>query len=96
MERAVKTSRRMNWTYETDEMDGVCVIAMDAMKIKFKFQAFANEFFDVLKINEAISEQLKQPVSVEGITDFLSAQFPGMVVTVSGRAASHGWITARA
>lgn len=81
--KEVKTQKRMNWIYETDEMDGVCIIAKDAMKIKFKFHSYSNEFHDVLKINQVIQEKLKEPVSVEGMADFLAVAFPELSITVS-------------
>ena len=90
----IRTETRQDWTYETDEKEGICIIAKDKMKIKFTFEAeHTNLFFDVLKIDEVIAEKLEEPVSVEGMADYLHGMFPSLKITTSGRAFSHGWIT---
>jgi hypothetical protein len=93
MKTEVITENVQKWKYETDEFDGICVIAKDKMRIKFIFESCGKEFFDVLKINQVIETGLRNPVSVEFMADFLATQFRGLSVTVSGRAESHGWIT---
>jgi hypothetical protein len=93
MKTEVITENVQKWKYETDEFDGICVIAKDKMRIKFIFESCGKEFFDVLKINQVIETGLKNPVSVEFMADFLSTKFSGLLVTVLGRAESHGWIT---
>ena len=90
----IKTDFVQEWSYETDEMEGVCIIAKDTMQIRFRFEAISDSFYDVLKIDEAIRDKLKTPVSVEGMADYLHNLFPKMTVTALGRAASHGWISA--
>lgn len=56
------------------------------------FECTDNKFFDVLEIDAVIRERLKVPVSVERLAEQLSENFPGMRVTVNGRAKTHGWI----
>ena len=93
MEREVHTKNLQEWKFETDEFFGRCVIANDEMKIKFVFECKSNLFYDVLKIESAIREKLKEPVSVEGMADWCFQKWPCLKTTVSGRAESHGWIT---
>lgn len=81
------------WKYETDEFTGVCEIAHDVMVVKCVFEATANRFYDVLQIDACIRARLEMPVSVERLAEQLSCDFPGVAVTVSGRAKTHGWIT---
>lgn len=92
----ITTINRQKWTYETDEKTGICIIAKDAMQIKFVFECRAtNKFFDVLKIDKVIEDKLKEPVSVEGMADYLHSVFPSLTITATGRAFSHGWITSK-
>jgi len=91
----IKLERRVHWNYQTDDMNGICIIAKDKMTINFKFEAFTKEIYDVLKIDKVIQALLENPVSVEGSQEFLKNKFPTMVVTVRGRAVSHGWIEAK-
>lgn len=93
MKPEVITKNKQQWSYETDEKYGICIIAKDKMTIKFRFECTGSEFYDVLKIDAVIDEKLKEPVSVEGMADYLIGVFPGLAVRVSGRADSHGWIT---
>ena len=81
------------WKYETDQKDGVCVIAKEPMVIKFTFEFYGDKFFDVLEIEQLIDEMLKEPVSVEGAAQELGDIFKDYEVTASGRSAGHGWIT---
>ena len=81
------------WKYETDEFTGVCEIAQDEMTVKCVFQAVTNRFYDVLEIDKLIRHRLSVEVSVERLAELLAADFPGLAVTVSGRAKTHGWIT---
>ena len=98
MEKILKTDVKMAWEFETDELSGICEIAMDKMVIVFKFTLlFADEFYDVLAIKAAIVERLAEaPISVEGAVVFCKKNWPELGVEVRGRAESHGWITARA
>lgn len=91
----VKTEKPQRWKYETNEMNGICEIADEKMTIKFVFDTFGNEFYDVLKIDALIHEKLKTPCSVEGIVDEISKLLPGLNVSASGRSATHGWITSQ-
>lgn len=86
-------THEQRWKYETDEFTGVCEIAHDAMTVKCVFQAVTNRFYDVLEIDKLIRHHLSVPVSVERLAEMLAADFPGIAVTVSGRAKTHGWIT---
>lgn len=65
------------------------------MVVRCVFEATANEFYDVLFIDGVILARLQKSVSVERLAEQLAADFPGLSVTVSGRARSHGWITSR-
>ncbi len=91
----IQLGKKVHWTYQTDDMHGICIIAKDKMTINFKFEAFSKEIYDVLKIDMLIRKILENPVSVEGAQENLKSVFPGMEITVRGRADSHGWITAR-
>ena len=84
----------LDWSYETDEFKGTCIIAKDEMQIKFVFYTTGKNFVDVLKIDEIIDELLREPVSVESMAQSLHAFLPYMKIKVMGRAVSHGWITA--
>lgn len=96
MDRKITTKHKQNWQYETDEKEGICIIAKDKMVIKFHFeQENSNAFYDVLEIDAVIDGALKDPVSVEGMVDYLSDTFQGLTITAMGRAASHGWITSK-
>jgi hypothetical protein len=81
------------WKYETDVMEGFCEIAHDKMVVKCVFESVSKEFYDVLQIDAAIRLRLLEPVSVERLAEQLSEDIPGVLVTVSGRADTHGWIT---
>jgi hypothetical protein len=94
MQPEIETKHKQTWRYETDEFMGTCVIAKDEMTIKFVFETDGRQFYDVLKINKVINDALLVPVSVEGMADLLTDAFPTLTVTASGRAVSHGWITA--
>lgn len=89
----LKLTEQQAWRYETDEFHGICEIAHDSMVIKCVFESSGNEFFDVLGIDGIIQWRLAKPVSVERLAEQLSGDFPGVRVTVSGRAKTHGWIT---
>lgn len=95
MKPELHLNQQINWTYQTDDMEGVCIIAKDKMTINFKFEAFTKDVYDVLKLDEMIRLILKVPVSVEGAQQELKEMFPDMKITVRGRAESHGWIEAR-
>jgi hypothetical protein len=86
----------MEWSYCTDEFKGICEIAFDEMVVKCVFRSTAREFHDVLAIDGVIKARLLSPVSVERLAEQLATDFPDLSVEVSGRAATHGWITARA
>jgi len=90
---ALILSQDQRWKYETDEFSGVCEIAHDSMTIRCTFEAVTSRFYDVLEIDKVIRSRLEVPVSVERLSEQLAADFPGVAVTVSGRAATHGWIT---
>jgi hypothetical protein len=90
---ALILENEQRWRYETDDFTGVCEIANDEMTVKCVFQAVTNRFYDVLKIDELIRHRLSVPVSVERLAEVLAGDFPGVSVTVSGRAKTHGWIT---
>lgn len=90
---ALTLTQTQNWRYETDEFDGVCEIAKDAMTIKCVFECTSNVFQDVLLIDAVIRDRLQTPISVERLAEQLAGAFPEMRVTVSGRAKTHGWIT---
>ena len=90
---ALTLEREQLWKYETDEFNGVCEIAHDVMTVKCVFEAITNSFYDVLQINSVIVHRLAVPVSVERLAEMLASDFPGLFVTVSGRAVTHGWIT---
>ena len=92
----IVTARAHRWRYETDDFYGTCVIANDQMIIRFTFESKipTNQFFDVLKIDQLIREKLEaEAVSVEGMADWCADTFSNLKITVSGCAASHGWIT---
>ena len=94
MKPVVDTKHKQHWKYETKQFTGVCVIAKDVMIIKCSFEYCAKKFFDVLEIDSLIKKRLKDPVSVEGMLDYLIPLFPkDMKITVSGCAKTHGWIT---
>lgn len=86
-------NHHQNWKYETDEFKGVCEIARDVMVVKCVFECTSKSFFDVLQIDAFIRNLLECPVSVERLAEKLADAFPSLQVTVSGRAATHGWIT---
>ena len=86
----------LEWSYCTDEFTGICEIAHDEMVVKCVFRSTARSFYDVLAIDGVIKTRLLSPVSVERLAEQLSSDFPDLSVEVSGRAATHGWITARA
>jgi hypothetical protein len=97
--RPVKTLRLetlLEWSYCTDEFTGICEIAQDEMVVKCVFRSTSRQFYDVLEIDAAIKARLLSPVSVERLAEQLANDFPDLAVEVSGRAATHGWITARA
>ena len=81
------------WKYESDEFHGICEIAHDQMVVKCVFAATSNTFYDVLGIDGIIRALLNKPVSVERLAEQLSDYFPGLAITVMGRAKTHGWIT---
>lgn len=93
---AVETTNEFQWRYSTDEFEGVCELAGDKMVVKCEFVCIGKRFYDVLMMDEVIRKHLSSPVSVERLADNLSNEFPDLRVTVSGRAATHGWITANA
>ena len=82
-----------SWKYETDQFEGVCEIARDVMVVRCAFECTSRSFFDVLQIDAFIRQLLESPVSVERLAEQLADAFPSLRVTVSGRAATHGWIT---
>lgn len=84
---------QQSWRYETDEFTGVCEIAKDNMVVKCVFSGNGSEFYDVLLIDERVRVRLCGEVSVERLAEQLSQDYPDLSVTVSGRAATHGWIT---
>lgn len=94
IEYQVTTTHDFHWTYETDEFQGVCELAGDVMVVKCAFVGTGRQFYDVLHMDEVIRAHLESPVSVERLADNLSSDFPGLTVTVKGRAKTHGWITA--
>jgi len=71
----------------------VCEIAREKMVIKCVFSGNGSAFYDVLLIDERIRHRLSIEVSVERLAEALAQDYPDLVVTVSGRAAMHGWIT---
>lgn len=95
MKPELHLNQQIYWTYQTDDMEGVCIIAKDKMTINFKFEAFTKDVYDVLKLDEMIKLILKVPVSVESAQQELKEMFPDMKITVRGRAESHGWIEAQ-
>ena len=95
MQTEIHLNTKVHWTYQTDDMHGICIIAKDKMTINFKFQAFTSDIYDVIKLDNFIKAMLATPVSVEGSQQVLKSEFPNMVVTARGRAVSHGWIEAR-
>ena len=90
---ALTLNHPQNWKYETDEFEGICEIARDVMVVKCSFECTSRSFFDVLQIDSYIRQLLDSPVSVERLAEQLADAFPSLQVTVSGRAATHGWIT---
>lgn len=93
---AVETKNSFHWSYETDEFEGVCELAGDVMVVKCVFAGTGHKFYDVLEMDKVIRSHLATPVSVERLADNLSDDFSDLTVTVSGRAKTHGWITATA
>lgn len=93
---AVETRNSFHWSYETDEFEGVCELAGDVMVVKCTFVGTGHKFYDVLEMDKVIRARLSEPVSVERLADALSDDFKDLTVTVSGRAKTHGWITATA
>ena len=91
----IHVNKKVHWSYQTDDMAGICIIAKDRMTINFKFEAFTKDIYDVIKIDLLLKKVLEMPVSVEGSQENLKSVFPDMTVTVRGRATSHGWIEAR-
>lgn len=90
---ALTLNHPQNWKYETDQFEGICEIAHDVMTVKCVFECTSRAFFDVLQIDAFIRKLLETPVSVERLAEQLADAFPTLQVTVSGRAATHGWIT---
>ena len=86
----------LTWTYETDEFKGICEIANDEMVVKCVFRSVSRKFYDVLAIDGVIKARLCFPVSVERLAEQLARDLPELAVEVSGRAATHGWVTAKA
>tara|TARA_R100000951_G_scaffold28237_1_gene24223 strand:- start:4099 stop:4389 length:291 start_codon:yes stop_codon:yes gene_type:complete len=95
MQKEIQLNNKVHWKYQTDDMHGICIIAKDKMTINFKFEAFTKDIYDVIKLDKFIESMLTTPVSVEGSQQVLKSAFPEMVVTVRGRAESHGWIEAK-
>lgn len=95
MKPEIMLRQKVHWKYQTDDKFGICIIAKDKMTINFKFECFTKEIYDVLKIDKAIDNLLENPVSVEGALEFMKSLFPDMLITVRGRAESHGWIEAK-
>lgn len=93
MTHVLVLEQTQKWKYETDEFSGICEIAGDVMVVKCVFEATTNRFYDVLEIDKAIRARLESPVSVERLAEQLASDVPGVAVTVSGRAKTHGWIT---
>lgn len=93
MIKCLQLSHAQEWQYETDEFRGKCEIAHDDMVVKCVFRCFDRAFYDVLGIDGAIRFFLCQPTSVERLCQSLADYYPGLSVTVSGRAKTHGWIT---
>lgn len=91
----VRVKYAQDWKYETDEFSGICVVANEPMVIRLSFECRGRTFFDVIKINAMINELLRSPVSVEGMAEMLALAMPGVIVTATGRAISHGWISSR-
>lgn len=94
MKPEIMLHKRVHWKYQTDDKFGICVIAKDKMTINFSFECFTKEIYDVLKIDKTIDDLLCDPVSVESALEYMKSLFPDMVITVRGRAESHGWIEA--
>jgi len=92
----VETVNEFHWHYATDEFEGVCELAGDKMVVKCEFAGTGRKFYDVLMMDGIIKAHLLKPVSVERLADNLSEEFPDLLVTVRGRAKTHGWITATA
>jgi len=86
-------NREQRWKYETDEYTGLCEIAHDEMVVKCTFEAVTSRFYDVLEMDKVIRARLEVEVSVERLAEQLAEDFPGVAVTVAGRAKTHGWIT---
>jgi len=85
----------LEWSYCTDEFTGICEIAHDEMVVKCVFRSTSRKFYDVLAIDCVIKARLLSPVSVERLAEQLASDFPDLSIEVSGRAATHGWITAK-
>ena len=98
MKTVLTTEISMAWEFETDPLYGICEIALDEMEMIFKFnQRHSTEFYDVLEIKAALLQRLADgPISVENALVFAKKNWPKLDVEVRGRAASHGWIKARA
>jgi hypothetical protein len=95
-QQTLRLDTTMEWCYETDEFTGICEIAHDEMVVKCVFRSTSKSFYDVLAIDGVIKARLCSPVSVERLAEQLAHDLPELVVEVSGRAATHGWITAKA
>ncbi len=91
--KALKLTDQQIWKYETDEFTGVCEIAKDSMVVKCVFAGTGMGFYDVLVIDARVRTHLLNEVSVERLSEQLAHDYPDLTVTVSGRAATHGWIT---
>lgn len=95
MKPEIHLNSKVHWKYQTDDMHGICIIAKDKMVLNVKFEAYARDIYDVIKLDNFIKLMLANPVSVEGTQQALKSAFPDMVITVRGRAESHGWIEAK-
>lgn len=96
MKIEIETNVAMDWLYETDQMDGVCSLTNEPMVVKFSLRYLGRKFYDVIEIDKIIRAKLMRPTSVEEVAEWLFVKLGGAVeVTVSGRADSHGWITAK-
>jgi hypothetical protein len=93
LKKSLELEKVAVWKYETDEFHGICEIAHDQMVVKCVFECCDRSFYDVLGIDGVIRDRLNTPVSVERLAEQLSDDFPGLRVTVHGRAKTHGWIS---
>lgn len=92
MEHAVKVDTRMKWSFETDELPGICVLADEPMVVVVRFEDYGNRFYDVLQMQHEIKARLLTPASVEGLCQFCVDIWPQLRITVRGRSETHGWI----